>query len=71
MSGIDIPIHDPDADRWVKGEISNEEWKALVLAKHRAIQAQFDAQVQAAGVQAAGVQAAPRARRHWWSRLLG
>ncbi len=61
MSGIDIPIHDPDADRWVKGEISNEEWKAHVLAKYRAIQAQFNAVT---------AQTAPRKRRSWWSRLL-
>ncbi len=62
MSDISIPSHDPDADRWVKGEISNEEWKALVLAKHRALQAQFDAVT---------AQAAPPKRRRWWSRLVG
>jgi hypothetical protein len=66
MSGIDIPIHDPDADRWVNGEISNEEWKALVLAKHRALQAQVDAAVAAS---AAAQQARPRRRR--WLRWLG
>ena len=62
MSDISIPGHDPDADRWVKGEISNEEWKALVLAKHRAVEAQYDA---------ATALAAPPKRRRWWSRLVG
>ena len=57
MSGISVPMHDPDADRWVNGEISNEEWKALVLAKHRALQAQIDDAV------ARSAQAAPPPRR--------
>lgn len=61
MSEIRIPMHDPDADRWVNGEISNEEWKAKVLAKHRALQAQIDAVV---------AQSAPPAKRPLWSRLL-
>ena len=62
MSGIDFPIHDPDVDRWVNGEISNEEWKALVLAKHRARQQEFEAVT---------AQSAPPKRRRWLSRLLG
>jgi hypothetical protein len=61
MSGISIPMHDPNADRWVNGEISNEEWKAHVLAKYRAVDEQ---------VQAARAQAVPRKRRRWWSRLV-
>lgn len=60
MVEIREPLHDPMADRWVRGEITNEEWKAHVLAKHRAREQQL------AAVQA---QAAPPKRRHWWSRL--
>ena len=70
MTEIRIPMHDPDADRWVNGEISNEEWKVLVLAKHRAVQEQVEAVRAQAAPTRGGAEAAPATRRRWirWFR---